>query len=738
MKRQTGKKRIAARTAIVVLSTLLIMTAVTVSFADDTSKQASEKETNRSSVSAAKDSSQLSPKAILEKMTLEQKLAQMLMPSVRDETGGGQHLTKLTPASRAAIEKYGFCGYLFFSQNCQSIEQMTELTSSMQRAAVDEESTVRIPLLLSVDQEGGRIERIRSGSLTPGNMALGASWDATAAETVADVIGREMKSVGFNVDYAPVMDINNNPANPVINLRSFGGNPQAVADMGTAFIRGLQGAGVIATMKHFPGHGDTSSDSHTGLPLIDKSLPELQDNELIPFQAGIDAGADMIMTAHIEFPQIEKDTYLSKHTGRKVFLPATLSDDILAGVLREKMGFDGVIITDAIKMGAIREHFDLVDAAELAINAGVDIIMNPGDITTEAHIAALDQYIQELAARVRSGSISEETVDRAVLRILKLKQQHGMFDEIPEWEQMKESDVKSLVQSAEETIGSETNRKRIRTLTSKTVTMVKNQEQTLPIDAGKTVVLCPEQAAVDSVQSALDRMKKKESSFETESVTVVGYGGLNADYASRIVAGADHVIGISAIESLSGLGKGTAAAFLKAAAVSVHQSGGKFVLISANLPYDVAAFQEADAILLTYGYKAITEIPQDKTGEAPDYGPNLPAAIQAAFGVFTPSGSLPVEIPKWGVSASSGDSVLYPLGYGIRGWTEDYIAIRVSPADTPPDTDNNHLNAAMRLADVWNNIAGEIQGDGILYFCLLFCSLEAVFILVFLFLRKRK
>ncbi len=624
---------------------------------------------------------ELTPSSLLEEMTLEQKIEQMLMPSIRDEDGAGHHLTELTPTAQSAIEQHAFCGYLFFSQNGPSIQQVTELTASMQRAAVDKESGFQVPLFLSVDQEGGRIERMGSGTLTPGNMALGATWDASKCRETAEIIGSEMKSAGFNLDYAPVMDINSNPANPVINLRSFGGDAKAVADMGSAFIKGLDQSGVIATMKHFPGHGDTATDSHTGLPLIDKSLSELQKQELIPFQAGIRAGADMIMTAHIEFPQIEKDTYTSKRSGQKIVLPATLSDDILTGVLREKMGYDGVIITDAIKMEAIRDHFDLVDAAELAINAGVDIILNPGDITTEAHVTALENYVQQIAARVEAGSIQQKTIDRAVLRILTLKERHGMLQEIRTWQKMTDEDVRQRLSEAEKNIGSDAHEKTIRQITSKTITLLENRDGTLPLSAGNTVILCPDQATVASVNTAVKRLKKEGVWKTDEAITAVSYGGLNAGYAARYVAGMKNVIGISVSQSLSSAGKGTAAAFLKAATAAVHKNGGSFTLISACLPYDVAAYQDADAILVTYGYKSITEIPQDKADEAPDYGPNLPAAIEAVFGGYTPSGCLPLEIPKTGAAASSENQILYPSGYGLRGWSEKCIRSKVSHSD---------------------------------------------------------
>lgn len=719
-----------------VLFLLLCLSAQT-AFADRTvyvMSKDSEKSASSEAVKASSDQ-KLTPKTILKQMTLEQKIAQMLMPSVRDEDGGGKDLTELTPVAREAIEKYSFCGYLFFSQNCQGVEQMTRLTSAMQRAAVDEQAGIPIPLLLAVDQEGGRIERVGSGTLTPGNMALGAIWDEKAAESAARIIGSEMHAVGFNVDCAPVVDVNSNPKNPVINLRSFGSDADLAADLGTGFVRGLDQAGVAAMLKHFPGHGDTATDSHTGLPIIDKTLPELEKQELIPFQAGIDAGAGMIMTAHIEFPQVEKDTYTSRSTGKAIALPATLSDDILTGVLRERMGFDGVIVTDAIKMDAIRKHFDLVDAAELAINAGVDIILNPGDITTEKHVASLDRYIHQIAARVENGTISEASIDEAVLRILNLKEQYGLLDQTKKWRKTTDSDVDGLVKTAEISLGSEENENTIRSITERSTTLLKNDHQTLPVSDEKTVILCPEQEAVASVQTALKNLTDEGILKKTTDVTVVSYAGLQTANAASYVADAKNVIAISVSQSPTSVGKGSSAVFLRTAVSAVHKNGGKFILISGYLPYDVAAFQESDAILVSYGYKSLTEIPKDKAGEEPDYGPNLPAAIGAAFGAFIPSGSLPVEIPRMDANYNFTDQILYLSGYGIQNWNQEISGevITQRSVESGKTNENEESSESGNEAQSDSSGSGESEEDSVLPVSPLKCGLAVIVVLKYLF-----
>lgn len=230
----------------------------------------------------------------------------------------------------------------------------------------------------------------------PGNMALGAADDVNVTKEAASVIGQELAALGINADFAPDVDVNSNPANPIIGIRSFSDDADAVAKHGAAFVRALNDTGVISTLKHFPGHGDTDTDSHTGLPMIDKSYNELKANELVPFKACIEAGSQMIMTAHIQYPQIEKTTYKSVLTGEDIYLPATLSKTIITDILRGDMGYDGVVVTDAMNMDAVAKHFDKFDAAKLAIEAGVDILLMPVDTSSTEGINSLDSYISTL------------------------------------------------------------------------------------------------------------------------------------------------------------------------------------------------------------------------------------------------------------------------------------------------------------------------------------------------------
>ena len=209
--------------------------------------------------------------------------------------------------------------------------------------------------------------------------------------------------------------MNKNPANPVIGVRSFSDDPQTVSAFGCAYLEGLHSQGIMAALKHFPGHGNTDTDSHTGFPVINSSYEELQTCELITFKAAIDAGADMVMTAHIQYPQIEKETYTSVSTGNRVFLPATMSKTILTDILRGQMGFDGVIVSDALDMAAVADHFSVEDTIRLTINAGVDLLILPAVKDTNL-FKLTDTYVDTAVALAESGVISEERISEAVLR----------------------------------------------------------------------------------------------------------------------------------------------------------------------------------------------------------------------------------------------------------------------------------------------------------------------------------
>lgn len=293
---------------------------------------------------------------IMETMSVKEKVTQTIMPDFRNWKEGEEEIgvTHLNEEITSILSEYRFGGVILFAENVVNTTQTADLVKQFQTTMVESQG---VPLLLTIDQEGGIVNRLGTGTSLPGNMALAATQSVDNAKAAGDIIGKELSSLGINVNFAPVMDVNNNPNNSVIGLRSFSSNPDIVSKMGKAYIEGIQQYPVATAAKHFPGHGDTDVDTHYGLSVVDKSREDLDKTEFPPFKVAIEAGVDMLMTAHIQYPQLETTLYKSKLDGSEMTLPATLSPAILTGIVREEWKYDGIIVTDAMNMQAISDHF---------------------------------------------------------------------------------------------------------------------------------------------------------------------------------------------------------------------------------------------------------------------------------------------------------------------------------------------------------------------------------------------
>jgi beta-N-acetylhexosaminidase len=339
-------------------------------------------------------------------MTLEEQVGQTLMV--------GFWGPMATPEVIDLIQKYHVGNIILFSRNVGDATQIRALTHSLQQAA--REAGHRYPLLIAVDQENGIVQRLGEAvTLFPGNMALGAIGSEEIAFKVALAAGRELKELGINMNLAPVVDVNNNAANPVIGVRSFGQDAYLVARLGSAMVQGYQDAGIIACLKHFPGHGDTSVDSHLALPTIPHTLERLDALELVPFRSGIEAGAESIMTAHVCFPALTPDAVL----------PATLSSALLRGLLREKLGFKGVIVSDCLEMRAISAIFGTENAAVITLQAGSDLVL------VSHHYTLQRASCQAIKDAVWAGKLSPLVVKQAAERIVALKVRYLAEDAAP-------------------------------------------------------------------------------------------------------------------------------------------------------------------------------------------------------------------------------------------------------------------------------------------------------------------
>jgi beta-N-acetylhexosaminidase len=291
----------------------------------------------------------------------------------------------------------GVGGVIFFGRNVGTPAEVLELNRDIKR-------TAGRPLVLAVDQEGGQVARLRQGfTAIPAMRAVGATGSATLARELGKAIGRELRAVGFDMNYAPVLDIDTNPDNPIIAARSFGRTPEIVCEMGLALVAGLQEVGVAACGKHFPGHGDTSQDSHLELPTLPHPMERLERVELAPFQAAAKAGIASFMTAHVIFEAVD-----DKH-------PATMSRAVLTGILREKLGYDGLVVTDDVEMKAIADNYGVEEAVLLGLSAGVDHFLC-------CHTAELaHRAIEAIVKAVESGKLSREALATATRRFSEVR-----------------------------------------------------------------------------------------------------------------------------------------------------------------------------------------------------------------------------------------------------------------------------------------------------------------------------
>lgn len=339
---------------------------------------------------------------LLSAMTLEQKVAQMFMVTPEALTG----CTRVTAAgetTKQSFTQYPVGGMIYMAGNLTDPEQTRSMLDNMEAYSME---LLGIPVFLGVDEEGGTVARIAKneafGVENVGDMSkIGASGDIQKARQAGSTIGAYLADLGFNLDFAPVADVWSNEKNTVVKYRSFGSDAALVQDMVKAQIAGLSEQGILSVVKHFPGHGSTAGDSHKGAAVVEKTLQELRECDLVPFAGAIGAGVPFVMVGHLSLPQVSGDD-----------VPAVLSEKIIQEILREELGFEGIVITDALDMGAVTDYYSPQEAAVMAVTAGADMLLMPEDFAAA--------YEGVLGA-VRDGRLTQERIDTSVLRILKVK-----------------------------------------------------------------------------------------------------------------------------------------------------------------------------------------------------------------------------------------------------------------------------------------------------------------------------
>lgn len=334
----------------------------------------------------------------IDRMTLDEKIGQLVISGVEGYTLGDN--------TRELIESYKVGGFIILGENVKDTQQLLGLINDIKAA----NSKNSIPLFISVDEEGGRVSRLpQEFKKLPASGKVGKINNSQFSYNLGSIISDELKAFGFNMDFAPVMDINSNPKNTVIGDRSFGSNADIVTELGIQTMKGLQSGSIASVIKHFPGHGDTSVDSHVGLPVVSKDLERLQEMELIPFSKAAES-ADAVMVAHILLTKIDAEN------------PSSMSKAVITDILRKDLKFDGVVITDDMTMGAIVKNYDIGAAAVKSFNAGCDIILVCHQYQDEVGV------LDSLKKAALDGTISSQRIYESLYRILKLKQKYKMND----------------------------------------------------------------------------------------------------------------------------------------------------------------------------------------------------------------------------------------------------------------------------------------------------------------------
>ena len=530
-------------------------------------------------------------------MTLEQKIGAMLAFGWAGEGEAG-----VNAHAREIVEEMQVGGVVLLGRNvADDLKETAETLNELQ-------SISREPLFVIGDQEGGMVARFVDGvTVFPSNMALGATGTPHFTYKAAGATAREMAAIGANYNFAPCVDVNNNPDNPIIGTRSYGESADKVAGLATWAIKGYQDNGVIACAKHFPGHGDTAVDTHLALPSVPYPRERLDEVELKPFKAAITAGVSTIMTTHIVFPALDAER------------PSTLSHRIITGLLREELGFEGVAVTDCMEMKAIADNFGTPEAAVMAIEAGVDLVL-------VCHTLSVQREAREAIIKaVKDGRISESRLDESVARIKALKEKYSL-------ESRRRVDPAALASILRRPDHLALQRE----IAERSVTLVKNEEGMVPLKLvpDERVLVIGLHATVEPLYEAVKEYHENAGLMRIEGgepENALRSALEAASHADVLIvptcpkepwrAPIDQSLQTRLVQSLAGLGK-------------------RLIVVAVREPYDLRQFPEVRTYICTYGYR----------------GGSLEAAVELIFGKIEPRGVLPVTIPEDGAEARTEDA----------------------------------------------------------------------------------
>jgi beta-N-acetylhexosaminidase len=561
-------------------------------------------------------------RSLISRMTLPEKVGQLFVMRVYghsatapDQADVDANLKEIGVRTAAElIAKYRVGGIIYFTwaNNTRDPHQIADLSNGIQKASLD--GPRGLPVLVTTDQEHGIVCRVGSpATLFPGAMAIGAGGSRADARTLGRISGAELRAIGINQDYSPDADVNVNPANPVIGVRSFGADPQAVAGLVAAEVAGYRRSAVAATAKHFPGHGDTAVDSHYGFPVITHSRELWEKLDAVPFRAAIRAGIDCVMTAHIQFPALDDSGD-----------PATLSHPILTGILRGELGYDGVVVTDSLTMEGVRTKYGDDRVPVLALKAGADQLLNPPDLSV-AWNAVLKA--------VRDGELTEARLDESILRILRLKARLGLFE-------------RPYVSRAgvDRVVGTKAHLAAADRIAERTTTLLVNEGSLLPLSPrthARLLVVGADPASPSGTTGPPTGVLARALTALGFTATALSTGTAPsaATIAAAVSAARDADAVVVATYNV------TAGSSQKTLVEQLAATGRPVVAIAVRNPYDVAQLPSIPAHLATYSWTDV----------------ELRAAARVIAGKVAPRGRLPVPVQR----ADDPARVLYPIGHGL-------------------------------------------------------------------------
>jgi beta-N-acetylhexosaminidase len=501
-------------------------------------------------------------------MSLEDKIGQMLMPGISK--------TFVDEEAAQLITYYRAGGIWLTSRNVLNASQTTDLIAALND--VQKQHGPAVPLFISIDHEGGMVNRFPyGGSVTafPSHMALGAAGESSLAYQVGLAQAGELRALGFNMNLAPVLDVNNNALNPVIGIRSFGADPISVTNFGVQYVLGQKDGGLIGVVKHFPGHGNVTEDSHSDLPVVSDDLLTLEATGLMPFKSAIDNGAPGVMVGHLMIPSLDPD------------LPASLSPLIIDGYLRGQLGFEGVVFTDDINMRALTRYRSVGESAVLAVLAGADVL----PINTGQPAADTARVRDALLAAVQSGRISQERIDQSVRRILQLKAAYGLLgNPLP---------LPSVDSAANTALADR--------IGTQSITLVRDEARLIPLAAGtKVLVITPDDGLRvyyrDRNEKTALGLELAKAGFEVREILYKPKSGDPQDSARSLALQlADQYDVVIMGTWDASIDKMQSSPWQQALVPELLERNSRLIVVALRTPYDLKVFPEVQTYFATYG-----------------------------------------------------------------------------------------------------------------------------------------